>query len=243
MARPLGVRGHQKRSFLVACSKANGEIFVESLDEATTMLALDIDPRVRSITPQPFTVRLDLEESFSTRSEAIRATPAPQRVVAVNGQPSLELIYTPDFVVELATPVRLVVESKSTREIENIGDALARRGRILNSLGFRYLVVPSTELDHRGLHANLSLLRDTTKYQRENDTVSMRSELHDLLSSRSGPFLLGEIRGHVHDLGIYLGLISGAIACDLRSGRLGVDTRLWLSHGDLGHLQLLALER
>lgn len=138
MARPLGVRGHQKSSNLVASYKLAGEMFVETADESTTMLALDIDPRVLRITPQPFTVRLDLGQMFSTRSEAVRAEPrAPLRTV---GSAAVdERIYTPDFSVVLTNPVPLAVESKSSLEIDKIAAALTRRERVLNDLGYRLL--------------------------------------------------------------------------------------------------------
>ncbi|WP_213959579.1 hypothetical protein [Variovorax sp. dw_954] len=240
-ARPLGVRGHQKRSHLVASYKAGGEMFVESVDESTTMLAIDVDPRAVSIVPQAFTVRLDLEKIFATKAEALRAEPRarPERL---NGEPPLERVYTPDFLVERTHPVPLVVEAKSAIEVKRIGEALARRGRVLNNLGFHYLVVPSTEIEHRGLHANLVHMRDAMKYRRDNDIQPVLDGLIKQVANRQGQFLLGELTGVVSDTAIYLGLISGVIACDLRSGNLGVNTLLWPAHGDLNHLQLLQLE-
>jgi len=241
MARPLGVRGHQKSSHLVASFKAGGEMFVETPDERTTMLAIDVDPRTVSITSQPFTVRLDLEMIFATKAEALKAAPRarPQRV---NGEPLLERVYTPDFLVGLIGPVPLVVEAKSATEVERIEEELARRGRILNNLGFHYLVVPSTEINHPGLHANLVHMRDAMKYRRDNDTRPLLDGLIKRVANRQGQFLLGELKGAVSDVCIYLGLISGVIGCDLRRGNLGVDTVVWPAQGDLHHLQLLQLE-
>ena len=241
MARPLGVRGHQKRSNLVASYKMGGEMFVESANESTTMLMLDVDPRVLSITPQAFTVRLDLEQKFPTRVEALRAEPRPS-LRSVGRMATDERIYTPDFGVGLTSPVPLVVESKFSIEIEKITSALARRERVLNNLGYRYLVVSSTAVEHIGLHSNLVHMRDTMKYRRQNDTRSLLTALMDQVASRRDSFLLGEIKGKVPDVGIYLGLISGVIGCDLRSGNLGVNTLLWPAHGDLAHLQLLEVE-
>lgn len=241
MARPLGVRGHQKRSHLVASYKAGGEMFVESFDESTTMLALEVDPRVVSITSQPFTLRLDLEKIFSTKSEAIKATPRA-RLQRVDGEPPQERLYTPDFLVGLTSPLPLVVESKSAIEVERIGDTLARRGQVLNSLGFHYLVVPSTAVEHRGLHANLTHMRDAMKYRRDNDVGALPHDLMKLVANRQGQFLLGELKGAVSEVCIYLGLLSGVIACDMRSGNFSVNTVLWQAHGDLAHLQILPLE-
>ncbi|KQR60936.1 hypothetical protein ASF94_17225 [Acidovorax sp. Leaf160] len=215
-------------------------MFVETADESTTMLAIDIDPRAVSISPQPFTVRLDLEKIFATKAEALKATPRarPERI---DGEPPLERIYTPDFLVGRTNPVPLVVEAKSAAEVARIGEALARRGRVLNNLGFHYLVVPSTEIEHRGLHANLVHMRDAMKYRRDNDERPFLDDLIKQVDGQDGKFLLGDIKGAVSDLCIYLGLVSGVIACDLRSGNFNVNTVLWQAHGDLSHLQLLQL--
>jgi hypothetical protein len=239
-ARPLGVRGHQKRSHLVASSKAGGDTFVETADESTTMLALEIDPRVVSIDPQPFTVRLDLSKIFPTRSEAVRAEPRA-RPAPVDVEAPPESIYTPDFLAELAPAQPWVVESKSATEVQNIAPALARRGRVLNDLGYHYLVVPSTEVEHLGLHANLVNLRDAMKYRRDNDATALLDQLGDAVDTKQEEFALAELKGVVPDLSIYLGLVTGVIACDLRSGHLSVRTVLRKSYGDLSHLQLLKL--
>jgi hypothetical protein len=241
MARPLGVRGHQKRSYLVASYKTQGEMFVETGDEHATMLALDIDPRTRHIVPQPFTLRLDLQKVFPTRREAVKAEPRV-RLKAVSDVPVEERVYTPDFLVTLTSPTPLVVESKSSIEIAMITAALARRGLVLNNLGYRYLVVSSTEVEHQGLHTNLVLMRDAMQFRSENETQPILDGLIKLVANRHAPFPLGEIRGQTTDLAIYLGLIAGVIGCDLRSGRLGIKTLLWQAHGELTHLQLLNLE-
>ena len=192
MARPLGVRGHQKRSNLVASYKMGREMFVESANEITTMLALDVDPRVLSITPQPFTVRLDIGQKFSTRAEAVRAEPRP--LLGKLDQTAVEeRIYTADFGVALSSPVPLVVESKSSVEIERIPAELARRERVLNTLGYRYLVVSSIEVGHLGLHSNLVHMRDTMKYRKQNDTRALLGALLDQIANRRDSFLLGEI--------------------------------------------------
>lgn len=240
MARPLGVRGHQKRSFLVASHKANGEMFVETGNEHTTMLALDVDPRTCGIIPQPFTVRLDLQKVYPTKSEALKAEPKA-RITLVAGEAMEEKVYTPDFLVTLTHPTPLVVEAKSSTEIAKISVALARRGLVLNNLGYRYLVVSSTELEHTGLHSNLVHMRDAMQFRTKNDTKSLLDGLAKLIANRHAPFLFGEIRNQTSDLALYLGLISGMIGCDLRRGHLSVNTQIWQSHGDLAHLQLLSL--
>ena len=239
MARPLGVRGQQKRSFLVASFKADREMFVESSCEHTTLLALDVDPRTVSILTQPFTVRLDIEKIFPTQSEARR-----HRSGCRNVKPSdfsEEIIYTPDFEVGLTDPPCLVVESKDGDEIARISAALKRREQILNNLGYRFLVVSNTEIEHKGLHNNLVNLRDAMKYRRKTDVAALLEDLTKEIKNRQSPFAFGEIRHHVSDLALYLGLIEGVIACDLRSGHFSDRTIIWPAFGDLTHLKLLRL--
>lgn len=241
MARPLGVRGQQKRSFLVASFKAKREMFVESLHEHTTMLALDIDPRVINITPQPFSVRLDIEKIFPTKGEALRYSGRSElnEVSTISKQ---ERIYTPDFAVQLLHPTPLIVESKCNEEISRIGAALERRGQILRNLGYRFLIVSSKEVEHKGLHANLVNLRDAQQCRSKNDCVALLEGLGKLISDRTGAFAFSEIRGAISDLAFYLGLIAGVIGCDLRGGHFNNRTVIWQAHGELTHLQLLPLE-
>ena len=239
MARPLGVRGHQKSTHLISSMKGDKHKPVESFNEATTLLALDIDPRTRHITPQPFTIRLDLEQVFKTKKDAIKAKKS-QTLRAIDEQ-HLEKIYTPDFLVEMTSPVELVVESKSAMQIEKIRPQLERRKRVLNALGYDFLVVSDEDLAFVGLHTNLVNLRDATKFRKEEDTQELMARLMRIIDAHREPFALTRIRAQVPDVGIYLGLISGVIACDLKAGEFNVNTVLWPAHGDLSHLQLLAL--
>lgn len=241
MARPLGVRGHQKSSNLVASPKAGGAVFVESPDESTTLLALEVDPRVVSIATQPFTVRLDTCQLYPTKAEAASAEPRPRRASRTE-DPALERVYTPDFHVVLATQQEWAVESKSALEVQNLAQALARRGAVINDLGFHYLVVASNELDQTGLHVNLANLRDAMKYRRSSDTTSLMDQLAQTIAAQPEEFALADVRAQVSDLAVYLGLVSGVIGCDLRSGHFGIKTVLRKAYGDLAHLQLLRFE-
>lgn len=241
MARRLGVRGHQKRSHLVAGQKVGGAVFVETEDEVTTMLCLEVDPRGRTATPQPFTVRLDLEQVFATRSEAVQAVPR-QRLQAVGGDTPPERIYTPDFLAELVTGEPWVIESKSTTAVSKTTVALQRRSDVLNRCGFHFLVVPGEELQSRGLHANLVHLRDAMRLQQHGGASELLQQLEAVVGAQSEAFSLGAIKGSLPAAAIYLGIVNGLIACDLKSGNLGVATKLWKAHGDLSHLQLLKLE-
>jgi hypothetical protein len=241
MARPLGVRGHQKRSHLVAGQKLGGAVFVETQDEIVTLLCLEVDPRVKSAAPQPFTVRLDIEQVFATRSEAVQAAPR-QRPQAVTGDTPPEQIYTPDFLAELVTGEPWVIESKSTAAVSKTTAALQRRSDVLNRLGFHFLVIPGEELQARGLHANLVHLRDAMRLQQQGGAGELLRQLETVVAAQPEVFDLGAIKAALPATAIYLGIVNGLIACDLKSGNLGTPTKLWRAHGDLSHLQLLKLE-
>ena len=239
MARPLGVRGHQKRSLLVASVTMGRELRVESELERCTALALDVHPGVSQLAPQPFTARLDLEQLFPTKKAALLAYPPIDPEEGLDGQP--ERLYTPDFAA-LAGLSQYAVESKHSSRLEGLAEPLSFRRSVLDRLGYRFITVTELDVGHPGLAGNLVHLRDAMNYHGKNDTRAESESLACALSQRSEPFLLQEIRGQVSDLGIYLGLARGVIACDLRQGSLGIKTQVWPAHGDLAHLQLINLE-
>lgn len=245
-ARPLGVRGHQRKSRLIAANKSDGAMFVESRHEHTTALALDIDPRTKHISPQPFTLRLDLERLFETKKEAVKATPRiSKKRLNVDSTQKIEHIYTPDFLVELTSPTPLVVECKTGSQIKSLQMELARRGQILSNLGYRYQVVSTDQLEYKGLHVNLANLRDAIHYPDTEVKQGYCGALEMMIFRRNGPFLISDLYKvipELPDLALYLGLAYGVIACDLRSGHISNNTTIWKAHGDLAHLQLLNLE-
>lgn len=241
MARPLGVRGHQKRSHLIGGQKVGGAAFVETTGEVVTLLCLEVDPRVKSVATQPFTLRLDIEQVFTTRSEAVRAEPR-QRPAPVNGEVPLERIYTPDFAAELVSGEPWVIESKSTQEVSRAAAELLRRSGVLHRLGFHFLVVPSEDLQFRGLHANLVHLRDAMRLQQQGRAGALMGQVDEVVAEQPEEFSLAAIKTALPPTAIYLGIANGLIACDLKSGNLGVTTKLWKAYGDLSHLQLLKLE-
>ena len=245
-ARPLGVRGHQRKSRLMGANKADGAMFVESRHEHITALALDIDPCTKHIAPQPFTLRLDLERLFETRKEALKATPRiSKKRRDVDSPHKIESIYTPDFLVELTTPTPLVIECKTDSQIIKLQVELARRKQILNNLGYRYQVVSTDQLNQKGLHVNLANLRDAIHYPDNEVKQGYLGVLEMMISRRNGPFLVSDLRKVVPempDIALYLGLAYGVIAFDLRSGHISNNTTIWKAYGDLSHLQLLNLE-
>ena len=240
MARPLGVRGYNKRSYDVGTHKMNDAIRVETSNESPTSIALDIDPRTVALYAQPLTFRLDLQRVFDTKSEALRAEPRvkPGSV----SESGLECCYTPDFLVHLGEPVDLIVESKDDKEIEKLTAALERRKQILSSLGYRYLVVANSEFAAIGLHQNMVDVRDALRRLSTRDCKVQLAAMEEVVARFSDSFALGQIWNLVQPLSdIHKAVATGLIAYDLRSGKLTRDTVVWPAYGDLTHLQLLPL--
>lgn len=240
MARPLGVRGYQKRSYTIGTYKMNDALSVETSNEGPTAIALDIDPRTVALYAQPLTFRLDLERVFDTKAEARKAEP---RIKSGSvSESGLECCYTPDFLVHLGEPVDLIVESKDDKEIEKLTDVLERRKQILSSLGYRYLVVRNSTFAVKGLHQNIVDVRDALQRLSKRDCKAQLAAMEEVVAGFSDSFALGEIWDLVQPISdIHKAVATGLVAYDLRSGKLTRDTEVWPAYGDLTHLQLLPL--
>ncbi len=240
MARALAKRGHDKPGFVVASITMNQELRVETVLERKTLIALDVDPRVKYVAPQPFSVRLDIPAIFPTRREALAA----QAPVRRYGDPDdgLECVYTPDFLVEEAHPVGLLVESKVLKKSDRMEEALGRRRSVLERLGYRLIHVSEHDVGEKStLVTNLVQMRDAMKFLREREEESQLQigALQHAVRDLRGPVPLSQIRSVGTDLTIQLGLACGVIACDLRLAALSNDTIVWPAFGDLAHLQIL----
>ena len=185
--------------------------------------------------------RLDLEQVFDTKEEARKAHPCVK--AGSRGLMDLECVYTPDFLVELVSPVPLIVESKSDDEIQKRQADMERRKKILSTLGYRFLLVPNSEFNAKGFHQNMVDIRDALNSLKKHDCRLRLESLDRLIEPRSEPFELGEIWDEVQPISeIHLAVASGRLAYDLRGGKLSRFTTLWPANGELTHLQILKLE-
>jgi hypothetical protein len=240
MARPLGMPGQQKRPELIGSQKMGHELRVESALEALTALALDIDPRIKTIKAQPFTARLDLMKWFPTKSEALAARPSvPPR--SEREDPESVFVYTPDFCVTSIHPDDLAIESKPEAELDSINSEVVQWRAALNNLGFRFLVVTDRDLDAPGLRSNLVNIRDALQALSVGKGRTQLALLEAALPRLGKNFALADVRSHAPDSVILLAIAAGLLACDLRAGHLGRSTVLSPAYGDLSHLQLLDL--
>lgn len=237
MARELGRRGIQRSSVVMPSYKMKSELRVESMLEWRTALALDIDPRVRSIRSQPFSLRLDTKVIYPDQRTARKAGPMK------SDDPDLELVYTPDFCVELVCGSEVVVETKTEKEARLKAEAIARRRQVLEELGYGSVVVTEDTVGHEFLSDNIVKVRDAMAGRSRYDMHQLMSELEAAVKRCSRVFSLADLRSSVGDVTILLGLASGVIGCDLTAGALGNATEAWAAFGALDHLQLIALEQ
>lgn len=239
MARALGAKGRQTDKLHVACFTMGTSLYVEKWLERRTLLALDVDPRVKYIASQPFTARLDVPAIYATQSEARKA--APSRATRDDDEESVEYVYTPDFLVEAHDPVKIVIESKTEEMLAQLEAVMDRRRTVLKRLGYRLLTVTDRDVGDAGLDRNLVFMRDALKLLRDGETQSELDALSRAVADRSEPFARGLLGSQVSNVSVQLGLACGLIGCDLRQGALGRDTLIWPAHGDLAHLRLLDL--
>lgn len=239
MARRVAVKGLQRRSFVSGSHKSSFALRLEGPLERLTALALEVHPAVRSLQTQPFTVRLDTVEIFSTQREARQSVSAS----GMDIRDGVERIYTPDFLVETANLVPLVVEAKSSRALPSLSTSLERRAAVLSALGFRLVVVTEQDVGQPGLAGNLVRLRDVLLYRECHDTSTEMQALQGALAQLDETFTVADLRTlRVPDTAVYLGLVTGVLGCDLRAGAFSTKTIVWPAQGDLSHLLLLPLE-
>lgn len=241
MARPLGLKGHQKRTELVPSITMEHELRVESPLEGLTARALDIDPRVTLIRPQPFTLRLDLLEVFPTKKEALAAyPPVPRR--DEREEPDDVYVYTPDLLAA-ATASEVVLECKTAQELACLPDTTVEQwSAALAAVGYPFQIIVDTDIDAPGLEENLIRVRDAMRALSVQGP-SVLAPLLQVLGSWQGQLTVAALeQTGIQQSTILMGIAGGALGCDLRAGPLGPMTVLWPTHGDLQHLQILTLK-
>jgi hypothetical protein len=214
--------------------KAGGHFAVESLAERFVADVLNLDPRVRSFSCQPFT--LDLVEGRILRTAEERAS-ARRRHEHLPSPRS----YTPDILAVLSGDQDLVVEVKLQGYLGDYIDdrrlTLARE--LLHSAGYRFLRVVVPKDAWFPLRLNLGPL----------SLAASRPELlpgPDLAAALThacgeGGSSLGSI---CRSLGLAAShtpgwLVGGVFAADLLRQPINFDMQVTCAHGDRSHLSLI----
>lgn len=219
--------------------KAGGILTLESAGERTVAQLAELDPRVRSIAAQPFSLDVATGRMYTSREALAEARKQRHSFEA------RERDYTPDLLLELVDGLKPVVEVKDPRYP---GDApyqakLAKARLILKMRGQSFLTVFLRYQETAPLVQNAELLsrvqyagspqRDLGELATRIDAVlgSDETKLRDLLPAlgldlrEAGPLLL-----------------HGLLSTDLRSSPLSADVRVRAAGGSLEHLQLLPLD-
>ncbi|MER2507928.1 MAG: hypothetical protein ABTQ27_04120 [Amaricoccus sp.] len=203
-ARRIQKRGKIQKAHRLSGRKVRGVVVVETALEVTAALGAELDPRVFSWRPQPFTIDLVSGETAATKDALLtrfrdsRERPRP---------------YTPDHVFSVRDVGDIIVECKHTHWIRKNPDVIERILSRLPALGFRIILL--TEGDLRGAYEhNVRALAPLVRHPLPG--------LPEIVASCERPRPFEEVRAGLsltnNDL---LGAIAqGHLSCNLRLNRI-----------------------
>lgn len=228
-ARDVSRRTHRGRRALVLKSEkcAGGDLRVETALERDIALMLDIDPRVKELSAQPFTLELQSNTLLPSRKDnQLRPGSAPR-------------FYTPDFLCQLHDGRRVAIDAKHSRFIEQFD---IKRDEIENCLrqhGIAFMVIPETAVSPSVMQAvsHLHLLR-------AGYLASYRAVAEEELSATLDAcpsWLAVELSSRLASgrVGVLVGLLAGLLTADFSTPLFSPSSEVHAAHGDLSHLQLL----
>lgn len=230
-ARDVARRIRRGRRALVVKSMKSpgGDLRVESALERDVGILLDIDPRVRSLTAQPFTLELQSNQLLPSRDQFCARPGAKPR------------FYTPDFLCSLGDGSAVAVDAKHTRFLEAFEPRSAEISACLRQHGISFLLVPDTAVSPTTMAtvAELHLLRAgyLDGYRAQTEDV-----LADLLSEQAC-WPVDELIAFpaVGKVGVLCGLLAGILKTDLSVPVFCAGTKVSAAFGDLSHLQVLEM--
>lgn len=214
--------------------KAQGHINVESDAERFVASLLEIDPRVATLQPQPFTVDLIDASLLTTPKEVWVARRA------YHGIPG-PLLYTPDFRFEWEDGFTHVCEVK-TEGYEGDSDYQRKleRARVIldaHNYAFHILVMPARSA--HPLRRNVQLLKQAQRHRSSylTDELVERVEVFCGHGPVSAQALCSALEIPVGILPILL--VSGLLSADLAHQPICGALEVSLAYGALDHLCLL----
>lgn len=232
-ARPVA-RTFGKARIGTYVSKANGHITVESDAERLVAHILSIDPRVRSFTPQPFTVDLVLKRLLFTPEEISEAR-------KLRGGHSGAAEYTPDFATVQTDGLQRAYEIKSEgyEGDSEYWSKVDRAADIMEAYCYPLskVVVPTDE--RHPVLVNAQLLKPAIARAREYLLPPIVEQVANYCER--GPVLQ---RNLCADLQLSNGLIApllatGVLQADLAHHHICSTLELSAAYGDLSHLCLI----
>ena len=236
-SRILGQTGGRPAQMYM-CEKSLGICPAESPLEKVIGQLASLDPRVRTVRPQPFTVDVISGQIFHNRQDLL-----VHRKTREKSESRLRE-YTPDFSFDLIDGRRIIVEVKDHRYVceQAYWEKVEKAKRLLLSNGYRFQVIfmeyePSAPLVH---NADLitAFRNNFKKTITDAQLATIEADVGDSVSSL----------GHVAELaGLTLRdapvlVIQGIVSADIAAGPLGSRTPVRLAYGDLHHLSVLNFE-
>jgi hypothetical protein len=224
-ARTIYKRGLQKKVNRQTSGKAFGIVDTESELESITLIAADLDPRVRRVRPQPCTFDLNTGDAYPSKQALMDA---------VRGTRYKPWCYTPDFLLELVDGSKVFVESKHTRFLER-HPTFSAVPIAMADYGHRYAIVTERMLP-RPLQRNLRTLK-------VSPTVPLSADQRSWLIDDCPSSLLFR---EIEDLGfgrnsVYTAIREGYLAAALDQKPFNDRTVLAHSAGSTAHLEVLPL--
>lgn len=237
-ARVLGrITGRQ--AVFYSSRKAGGILALESASERVIAQLAELDPRVKSISPQPFALDVITGKVFKTRRELEDARMTRSKIDAARRD------YTPDLLLVLHDGTRLIVEVKDPRHLprDEYREKLETARRMITMRGERFLLIPLQYDETAPLVRNAELLAQALFTPPSSNLIRAVSEKVAALRADTPAAL----RDLVPALGLTLRdvpalITTGVLEADLAGRVLDGRTLVGAAHGSLSHLELLPLD-
>lgn len=237
-ARILG-RISGRQAVFYDSRKAGGILALESAGERVIAQLAELDPRVKSISPQPYALDVITGKVFMTRRDLEDARKARSSIDALRRD------YTPDLLLVLLDGRRIIVEVKDPRHPlhDEYLAKLTIAQRLLAMRGEHFLLIPLQYAESAALVHNAELLARALFQPLAPSVIRAVSEKIDTL--------LGGNQMALRDLMPALGLTlreapalitAGVLAADLAHFVLNGRALVRAANGSLSHLELLPLE-
>lgn len=214
-ARRLLTRGKIQKATFLSGRKVTGVVATEVGLEAIAAKGAELDPRVRSWRPQPFTIDLDSGETAGTKTALIER----HRGTGYRPKP-----YTPDHLFTMTCGEHVVIECKHTCWIEENVRKVDEILTVLPRLGFRIVLL--TQLDLWGPYEhNVQLLAPYLRYH--------VADLDRLIRFCQVPRHFQEILESlcVPKRDLLTAIAQGHLSCNLRLQRIMPETLVQVPYG------------
>lgn len=218
--------------------KAGGILALESAGERVIAQLAELDPRVKSISPQPFSLDVITGMAFKTRRELHEARKARVRVDALRRD------YTPDLLLVLHDGRRIIVEVKDPRRAlrDEYREKLETAQRMLAMRGEHFLLTPLVYAESAAIVHNAELLaRALVEPSAPSDMCVLSESIGNLLHSDQMSLcdlmrLLGLTMRDAPAL-----IATGVLEADVAQVILNARTLVRAANGSLSHLEILPL--